>query len=159
LRQRFGRVDRLGNYEKAEGIIVYDKSAKDDPIYGDAIAEMVKWLRQQAKERPKKVKDELKKLKDEIKNLKGEAKRQAEEQLARMTQVDFGILALDVPTGEGLAKLLAPKPNAPTLLPAYLDLWVQTNPAPSQIPDVSLWLHGPSSGPADVQVVWRADLS
>src|SRR5690606_41611332 len=24
---------------------------------------------------------------------------------------------------------------------------------------VSLWLHGPSSGPADVQVVWRADLS
>jgi CRISPR-associated endonuclease/helicase Cas3 len=58
-----------------------------------------------------------------------------------------------------LAKLLAPKPSAPTLLPAYLDLWAQTSPAPSQLPDVSLWLHGPDSGPVDVQVVWRADLT
>ena len=45
------------------------------------------------------------------------------------------------------------------LLPAYLDLWMQTSPAPTVVPDVSLWLHGPKSGPADVQVVWRADLS
>jgi CRISPR-associated endonuclease/helicase Cas3 len=27
------------------------------------------------------------------------------------------------------------------------------------VPDVSLWLHGPKSGPADVLVLWRADLS
>ena len=47
------------------------------------------------------------------------------------------------------------EPDAPTLLPAYLDLWAQTSPPPSQLPDVSLWLHGPSAGPADVQVVWR----
>jgi CRISPR-associated endonuclease/helicase Cas3 len=60
---------------------------------------------------------------------------------------------------EMLAGLLAPKQSAPTLLPAYLDLWAQTSPAPSQLPDVSLWLHGPSAGPADVQVLWRADLS
>ena len=45
------------------------------------------------------------------------------------------------------------------MLPAYLDLWAQTSPAPIQFPDVSLWLHGPISGPPDVQVVWRADLS
>src|SRR5690606_23961823 len=72
---------------------------------------------------------------------------------------DFGVLALDVPTGDDLAKLLGPKPSAPTLLPAYLDLWAQTSPAPSQLPDVSLWLHGLASGPADVQVVWRVDLT
>lgn len=129
LRQRFGRVDRLGGYGKAEGVIVYDKPslAETDPIYGEAIVKTVKWL---------KTKLTKKRL-----------------------SVDFGILALNVPAGDALTELLAPKPNAPTLLPAYLDLWAQTSPAPSQVPDVSLWLHGPSAGPADVQVVWRADLT
>lgn len=143
LRQRFGRVDRLGTYGNAEGVIVWDTCAKakeelkrrgerpsladDDPIYGTALGETAKWLKKKAtKRRP---------------------------------TVDFGVLALEVPTGDDLKKLLAPKPNAPTLLPAYLDLWAQTSPAPRQLPDVSLWLHGPSSGPADVQVLWRADLS
>lgn len=152
LRQRFGRLDRLGKYGKAEGVIVCDKSAKDDPVYGKAIVETVKWFKEQEKERPKKLKDELKKL-------KGDAKQRAEARLPRLALVDFGVLALQVPTGDDLTKLLAPKPNAPTLLPAYLDLWAQTSPAPSQLPDVSLWLHGPSAGPADVQVVWRADLA
>jgi CRISPR-associated endonuclease/helicase Cas3 len=175
LRQRFGRLDRLGNYKRSEGVIVYDNCkqrkeelkrrgekptlADDDPIYGKALGETVKWLRARERERPKKLKAELTKLKDEAKKLSGEAKKQAEEQLARKAQLDFGILALELPSGEELRNLLAPKPNAPTLLPAYLDLWAQTSPAPSQIPDVSLRLHGPSSGPADVQVVWRADLS
>lgn len=143
LRQRFGRVDRLGKYGNAEGVIVWDTCVKvkeelkrrgdkpsladDDPIYGKALGETAKWLK-------KKV-------------------------TARRPTVDFGVLALAVPTGDDLTKLLAPKPSAPTLLPAYLDLWAQTSPAPCQVPDVSLWLHGPSSGPADVQVIWRADLT
>ncbi|MCK6681828.1 MAG: type I-U CRISPR-associated helicase/endonuclease Cas3 [Thermoanaerobaculia bacterium] len=143
LRQRFGRVDRLGTYGNAEGVIVWDTCAKekeelkrrgekpsladDDPIYGKALGETAKWLKRKI--------------------------------TARHPTVDFGVLALAVPTDDDMAKLLAPKPNAPTLLPAYLDLWVQTSPAPSQLPDVSLWLHGPNSGPADVQVVWRADLT
>lgn len=143
LRQRFGRVDRLGGYAKGEGVIVYDTCAKlkqqlkerdgksslrdHDPIYGTAILETVKWLRAQVtKKRP---------------------------------FVDFGVLALKPPQVGALGKLLAPKPNAPILLPAYLDLWAQTYPAPSQVPDVSLWLHGPSAGPADVKVIWRADLT
>lgn len=142
LRQRFGRLDRLGSYRKAEGIIVWDTCAKlkeelkrrgekpsladDDPIYGKALGETAKWLKRKVK--------------------------------PRRPTIDLGVLALEVPTGDDLTKLLAPKPNAPTLLPAYLDLWAQTSPAPSQLPDVSLWLHGPSAGPADVQVVWRADL-
>jgi len=175
LRQRFGRVDRLGTYGNAEGVIVWDTCAKrkdelkrrgekpsladDDPIYGKAIVETVKWFKEQQKERSKKLKGELKQLRDEARKLKDEAKQHIEAQIARRELVDFGVLALDVPTGDVLKKLLAPKPNAPTLLPAYLDLWAQTSPAPSQLPDVSLWLHGPSSGPADVQVIWRADLS
>jgi CRISPR-associated endonuclease/helicase Cas3 len=174
LRQRFGRVDRLGKYGNAEGVIVWDTCAKlmeelkrrgekpsvadDDPIYGKAIVETVKWFKEQQKERPKKLKGELKQLKDDAKRLVGDAKQQIEAQIVRMALVDFGVLAIEVPTGDELAQLLAPKSNAPTLLPAYLDLWAQSSPAPSQFPDVSLWLHGPRSGPADVQVIWRADL-
>jgi CRISPR-associated endonuclease/helicase Cas3 len=175
LRQRFGRVDRLGTYKNAEGVVVYDNCKKlkeelkrrgekpsladDDPIYGKALGETVTWIKEQEKVRQKTLKEELKNLKGEAKKLKGETKQQAEEKRARRAQIDFGVLALEVPTGNELTKLLAPNPNAPTLLPAYLDLWAQTSPAPSQVPDVSLWLHGPSSGPADVQVIWRADLS
>ncbi len=143
LRQRFGRVDRLGTYGNAEGVIVWDMCVKlkeklkrrgekasladDDPIYGKALGETAKWLK-------KKV-------------------------TTRRPTVDFGVLALAIPTGNDLGKLLAPKQNAPTLLPAYLDLWAQTSPPPSKVPDVSLWLHGPSAAPADVQVVWRVDLT
>lgn len=174
LRQRFGRVDRLGEYGKAEGIIVHDNCkarkeelkrrgekpslADEDPIYGKALGETVKWLREQERERAKALKQEMKAHKAAAKKLDRVAKLQAEQQLARLAQLDFGVLALEPPTGDELIGLLAPKPNAPTLLPAYLDLWAQTSPAPSRVPDVSLWLHGPSSGPADVQVIWRADL-
>jgi CRISPR-associated endonuclease/helicase Cas3 len=159
LRQRFGRVDRLGAYQASEGVIVHDKSAKEDPIYGTAITKTVKWFKDLEKERPKKLKDELKSLKDEIRKLRGDARTRAEARVIRRARVDFGVLALEIPTGDDLTGLLAPRESAPTLLPAYLDLWMQTSLPPSQIPDVRLWLHGPRSGPADVQVVWRADLS
>lgn len=124
LRQRFGRLDRLGLYRRAEGVIIRDKSAKDDPVYGEAIPKTMTWLRQKLEKKT----------------------------------VDFGILALALPDADELEHLVAPKTHAPVLLPAYLDLWMQTSPAPVRVPDVSLWLHGPDSGSADVQVVWRADL-
>src|SRR5690606_26494272 len=92
LRQRFGRVDRHGKYNNAEGVIVHDKSVKDDPVYGKAITETVKWFKKQEKERPKKLKDQLKILKDEAKKLRGHAKTQAEAQIHRRAQVDFGVL-------------------------------------------------------------------
>lgn len=127
LRQRFGRVDRLGEYKdqkgngKAECVIVHDKSEKDDPIYEKTITETVQWLRGK---------------------------------LDRKKTVDFGSRSLlDFPT-----ILLAPKENAPTLLPAYLDLWSQTAPEPFAVPEPGLFLHGPRSGPEDVQIIWRADL-
>jgi len=173
LRQRFGRVDRLGQYGRSEGIIVHDKSAKDDPIYGKAIVETVKWLNSEGGRRTKAIKSELaeemKRRKGALSGLSGADKKLAEarnkaykeaiEDGLPQRALDLGVIALQPPGGADLTKLLAPKPNAPTLLPAYLDLWVQTSPAPSQLPDVSLWLHGPNSGPADVQVIWRADLS
>lgn len=159
LRQRFGRLDRLGTYGKSDGVIIHDRGVIDDPIYGKAIVETIKWLKHKEKERSKVLKNELKVLRGEARKLKGIEKRDAEARIDRLVRVDFGILALRPPTDDLLSTLLAPKPNAPTLLPAYLDLWAQTSPPPSQVPDVSLWLHGPAAGPPDVQVVWRADLT
>jgi CRISPR-associated endonuclease/helicase Cas3 len=128
LRQRFGRVDRLGEYKdeegdgNAEGVIVHDKSVKDDPIYGETISKTVKWL-----------------------TTKLDGKRKI---------VDFGSRSLlDAPV-----ELLAPKADAPILLPSYFDLWCQTAPEPFVVPEPGLFLHGPRSGPEDVQVIWRTDL-
>lgn len=120
LRQRFGRVDRLGLYGSAETVVVHvEADAKDDPVYGDALAKTWKWLK-------------------------------------KAKTVDFGVESLRLP--ENASELVAPRKRPPTLLPAYVDLWMQTSPEPAVVPDASLFLHGPASGPADVQVVWRADL-
>jgi len=140
LRQRFGRLDRLGERHVSRAIIVrrqYTIKGKDgkpkladDPIYGDtAVTNTWKWL----KERHKK---------------SGKAKA-----------VDFGIDYLMPPTNpEELATLCAPRPHAPVLLPVHLDILAQTCPTPQPDPNIALYLHGPDSGPADVQIVWRADL-
>lgn len=133
LRQRFGRLDRLGERQKSgqksQAIILtaageVGKKALD-PIYGDAVAKTWEWLQGQAG-------------KDKV--------------------VDFGIDHLGLPIPSSLDALLAPRASAPVMLPAYVDAWTQTSPAPGADPEVSLFLHGPHSGPADVQIVWRADL-
>lgn len=143
LRQRFGRLNRMGRAIKAQAVILgpadqngnaadrpekkKPKQKDDDPVYGPALAATWKWL-------------------NERKNEKGE--------------VDFGIVSLDrqLPKGESLNKLNAPSPDAPVMLPAHVDCWAQTAPQPSPSPDVALFLHGPREGVADVQVCWRADL-
>lgn len=128
LRQRFGRVDRLGQYGEAEGVIVFDKSfKKDDPVYGKASAETLGWLKTQQDKKTK--------------------------------TIDFGIAHLSLPKGPQLTATLAPRESAPVLLPAYMDLWMQTSPEPADVPEPALWLHGPRSGPPDVQVIWRIDLT
>ena len=57
-----------------------------------------------------------------------------------------------------LVPLCAPARSAPVMLPAHVETWVQTTPRPVPDPDVALFLHGPEAGPADVNIVWRADL-
>jgi len=126
LRQRFGRVDRLGEYGKAEGLIIRDRAGKNDPIYGKALDETAAWLKEHL-----------------------DKKRRS---------IDFGPLNLPSASAEELELMRGPEKHAPVLLPAYLDLWAQTGPAPELVPEVSLFLHGPESGPPDIQVIWRADV-
>ncbi|MGE4046220.1 MAG: type I-U CRISPR-associated helicase/endonuclease Cas3 [Acetobacteraceae bacterium] len=129
LRQRFGRLNRLGRHDVAPAVIL---AASDqvsaravDPIYGTA-------------------------LRDTWAFLKG---------LGTPT-VDFGIEASAawLPDDETLRRLLAPRADAPLLLPRDVRLWAQTAPLPAADPAVPLYLHGPDASPADVQIVWRKEL-
>lgn len=54
LRQRAGRLNRVGELERAPMIIVYQPS-KDDPVYGDGIDATWKWLNEVATGTPKTV--------------------------------------------------------------------------------------------------------
>lgn len=134
LRQRFGRLARMGGEEPAPATIIVRESdveaEKSDPIYGEAISKTWKWLCDNAAP-------------------DGEGKL-----------IDFGVEAFgeklrDV---EDLSNYLAPTLDAPILLPAHLDLLCETSPTPRPEPDVSLYLHG-KHGPPEARVVWRCDLS
>ena len=70
--------------------------------------------------------------------------------------LDFGLTALAVP--DAVAPLLSPRSQAPILLPAHLDAWVQTSPVPAPDPDISLWLHGTEPTVAELSIVWRSEL-
>ena len=139
LRQRFGRLDRMGRCApSARAIIVATpdqvgtRSAKD-PVYGDACKKTWDWLREHAETTQGKVK---------------------------VLKIDFGTMAAAAwlpKTPDELSPLLAPRADAPMLQPAFVERWARTSPLPTDEPDVSLFLHGPNSS-ADVQIVWRADL-
>lgn len=143
LRQRFGRLNRGGRGIIARAVIVLpadqnlatdklDDKNPSDPIYGNAIARTWFWL----------------------------------QTIAENGEVDFGINAMAARLGSFRednpdtppAAMLSPSGNAPVMLPAYLDCWVQTNPTPAADPDVALFLHGPQNEMAEVQICWRADL-
>lgn len=137
LQQRFGRLDRLGEFEQACGAIVIGSwqvnPKQPDPIYGEALSKTWEWL----------------------KAIGGDD-----------AQVDMGIEAgdgLSQTVTQQLRSLSSEDmrlhgENAPILLPAHVDALVQTSPAPEPGPSVELLLHGPDHGVPDVQVVWRVDL-
>ena len=52
LRQRAGRLNRIGELDQAPMAILY-QAAKNDPVYGDAIETTWKWLTAHAKGKPK----------------------------------------------------------------------------------------------------------
>lgn len=132
LRQRFGRLNRMGrNISACASIVIRDDQTDDsdtDPIYGGALARTWNWL-------------------CEIE--------------AKGSCVDFGISELEahLPDTERLDELNAPSKSAPVMLPAHVDALAQTQPEPWPSPDVGIFLHGPQRGAADVQVCWRADFS
>jgi CRISPR-associated endonuclease/helicase Cas3 len=131
LRQRFGRLNRMGRSIGAKASIVIRETqaqdSTDDPVYGAALANTWRWLKQIAEDN---------------------------------NSVDFGIATLDnkLPDGNALADLTVNPPLTPIMLPAHIDGWAQTAPQPEPTADVSLFLHGVDRGSSDVQICWRADI-
>lgn len=140
LRQRFGRLNRGGRDIDAQAVICLPQAQEVetppekewlDPVYGNSIPRTFSWLKSGFPD----------------------------------GGVDFGLTAMTAAAEtfraadpEAFSAMLSPVAKAPVLLPAYLDCWAQTNPAPGADPDVSIFLHGPKIQMADVQVCWRADL-
>lgn len=166
LRQRFGRLHRIPdqppNRPSADAaVFIQSDHATDsstDPLYGSATAETWKWLhREGVATKPAAARSG-----------RGTRRRTATPPLSDAPahpQLDFasasidGYLEDDKTKPATIADLLAPQPEAPILFPAHLDAWAQTSPQPDPDPDVAPFLHGPGSGNADVQIVWRADLT
>jgi CRISPR-associated endonuclease/helicase Cas3 len=129
LRQRFGRLDRLGKFRKAKAVIVGSSETQDDPIYGLALGKTWSWLKTVAR--------------------KSGGHR----------VVDFSIESVEKLTlGLDLSSMSSSPREMLTLTPVHIDLLSQTSPTPMYEPDVQALLHGLKSGTPDVQVVWRADL-
>jgi CRISPR-associated endonuclease/helicase Cas3 len=139
LRQRFGRLNRLGAFTNTaaavlirKGDVKPDEKLNDDkpldPVYGNAMSRTWNWLQANADENGR---------------------------------FDFGISTVQaLLDGAGdLAKLMAPATEAPLLLPAHLDMLCQTSQPPVPEPDIGLFLHGRQSTVAEVHLVFRSDLA
>ena len=129
LRQRFGRLDRLGRFRRARGVVVGSADDKDDPIYGPALSATWEWLCEKARR-------------------EGDA-----------LVVDFSIEAMDrLLQGVDISSMTTRSGELLQLTPLHVELLAQTSPTPAYDPDVEALLHGVDRGLRDVQVVWRADL-
>jgi len=138
LRQRFGRLNRMGREIETRAAIVARDSqvagrAAADPLYGGALRSTWDLLTEKA--------------------TKAGGKK------APTAIIEFGVAAADawLPPRGDLERFLAPRQSAPLLLRAFVERWASTSTTPVDDPEVSLFLHGPERGPADVQIVWRAD--
>ena len=129
LRQRFGRLDRIGDAGASDACIVADKSEisgkHNDIIYKDRLSSTWKYLKDVGG-------------KDGV--------------------VDFGTAYLKIDASV-VKDTMAPVVRPVHLFPQYVKSWIQTNPIPRPDPEPSIFLHGNVMMSADVQVIWRADLT
>lgn len=129
LRQRFGRVDRLGEQETSDNHIIardkflQEKEAGKAPVYGADLRAAWQWL-------------------DQVKSQRG--------------GIDFGPSAMAELLNVFPAPTEM-QTHCPLLLPAHMERFAQTGrDAPAM--DPAPWLHGPQRPYREVSVIWRADL-
>ncbi len=145
LRQRFGRLDRLGCRAErlpeqhgnpaglAGEILIHQKQAArngdgvdPDPVYGHSLAASWEFLSRIASD-----------------NVVDFCHESLSQYLSQETEI---------------APLLQSQPVAYPLLPAYLDLLSHTSPPPEADVEIGAFLHGSIRPAAEVTLVWRAGL-
>jgi CRISPR-associated endonuclease/helicase Cas3 len=140
LLQRFGRLDRLGEFGHARGAIVIGSWQLDpkqpDAVYGGTLAHTWAWLKETAGDSDR--------VNMGIRSRTG----------APLTIKE----AFDRLNPKEKPRLCLPAANAAFLLPAHVDMLAQTNPTPAPDPLVEVFLHGPRQSAPEVQVVWRKDI-
>ena len=153
LEQRFGRLNRKGRPGISHAAIVAQKdqigSKYDDRVYGKALTASWTWL-----------KNRLRRDEHTI-NLPSESKKKPKTKKIKDEFVEMAVLVLRqaLMQTSDRSTLTGPRRSAPVLMPAHADLLCQTSPEPSLFPDPAIFLHGPQTEPADVQVIWRQDLN
>lgn len=125
LRQRFGRLDRLGHFRKAMAVIVGGGESTDDPVYGNALPHTWQWLNKVA------------------------------QTVGDFPVLDFSIAAMDATLPAEHASLVAPLRDCLPVTSSYVQLLTQTSPRPMYDPEVSSLLHGIGTAEPDIQVIWR----
>lgn len=139
LLQRFGRLDRIGDFQNARGAILvgtWQLAGKSgDPVYGEALSKTWTRLESMASDR----------LVDMAIESIDPGHKTVAEHLKTLSENDRNDLSLQ-------------SEEAPFLLPAHLDALAQTSPQPEPEPLIDYFLHGPKRGRPDLYVVWRSDL-
>ncbi len=132
LRQRFGRLNRSGEYLNSRCSIVAPKSVVNsngsDFIYGDTVSKTWDFLKNNATN----------------------------------DTIDFGIKKfkkiIDKCNYDQVAEFVMPGPVSCNLLPSHMDLLCQTHNHLHIDPDISPFLHGFERGSPMVSVIWRSGL-
>ena len=135
LRQRFGRLNRLGTREYGPAVIIAARTeivrGNDDPLYGGTLRETWEWLTARAAAEPR-----------------------GRPSLAVSPRA-LEALVRDDP--DAAARCVLMGKDAPMLRAADVALLAMTNPAPNPDPYLPLFLRGEVAIETDVGIVWRAD--
>lgn len=138
LIQRFGRVNRLGAHPTFRSLVAYsDAVHEDDRVYGQATKNTWAYLTSLT----------------EAVEITGKTVSSLP---AAMTTLELGLaqsrdLAAEAPEGVRPTTVFTP-----VVLPAHMERWVQTSPAPEPDQSVAMFLHGLEREAPDVLVAWRA---
>jgi CRISPR-associated endonuclease/helicase Cas3 len=152
LEQRFGRLARRGRDMPVYAAIIGLKSQTarnfDDAVYGAALGATWRWLKEHT----------VTEVRTEVVTAEGRKRPTTKKTKEEFVPMGVGVLREALRDTPDRPLLVMPRSSAPVLMPAHLDLLSQTSPEPAVLPEPAVFLHGPNTEPADVQVIWRQDL-
>ncbi len=152
LRQRLGRLNRLGRMTSGVGTIVRPEHAKG--IYSDAALRATwDWLsRPVSGQYPKPMSDAA------LFALPSSFNELSSAEVDTVT-IDGSSAALDREIAQNPPIGTEDQPlDAPIVLLPHIEAWSQTRPKPRWESDITPFLHGKQTRVPDVHVVWRMDL-